>query len=192
MDFFLLPLMFFFLLRIECFRLMLKYVLNFHIQNIKRFFLLSESLEQNNGFLFTTSYNLLFLPSMYWTLHARLETFGEFLNPRTTKASFCRPNYCNRIMVFFLLPLTLFFFLFYYIECFLQNFKYMLNFQCSPCVDQPPSLLKFWRSLVSTGAFTRGVTTGSSELCCSTSKLPLRPDLLNFHVQNIKSFFLPF
>ena len=46
---------------------------------------------------------------------------------------------------------------------------------------QPPPFLRFWRNLVSTRtAFTRGVTTGcyerSSELCCSTSKLLLRPE----------------
>ena len=41
---------------------------------------------------------------------------------------------------------------------------------CSPCANQPPPLLRFWRNLVSTGtAFTRGIRTGrhacSSKLC---------------------------
>ena len=44
----------------------------------------------------------------------------------------------------------------------------------SPCADQPPSLFRFWRNLVSTETvFSCGFTTGcygrSSELCCSTS-----------------------
>ena len=53
--------------------------------------------------------------------------------------------------------------------------------KCSPCADQLPPLLQFWRGLVSTGTtFIRGVTTWhyacSSELCWSTPRLPLRPE----------------
>ena len=44
------------------------------------------------------------------------------------------------------------------------------------CADQPPSLLQFWQNLVSIGTGTTGRYARSSELCCSTSKLPLRPE----------------
>ena len=51
---------------------------------------------------------------------------------------------------------------------------------CSPCADLPSPLPQFWRNLFSIEtAFTLGVTMGryarSSELCCSISKLLLRP-----------------